>query len=85
MDTEASSTQGDIISTVGWIALGIAAWLVVALAMGVLIGRMIRRRDRQVPHRAEPSAPPGVPSHTQDPDGSVDVPRVAGRGTPPRD
>jgi hypothetical protein len=26
-----------------------AAWLVVATAVGVLVGRMIRERDRQVP------------------------------------
>jgi hypothetical protein len=28
-----------------------AAWLVVATAVGVLVGRMIRERDRQVPPR----------------------------------
>jgi hypothetical protein len=41
--------QGVAISTLGWILLAAAAWLVVATAVGLLVGRMIRERDRQVP------------------------------------
>ena len=69
MDTVAISGQGVVISTIGWIAIGVAAWLVVALVVGVLIGRMIRRRDAQVPRGVEPSeAPqqPDVPAPTPD-------------------
>ncbi len=36
----------------GWIAWGIvvlAAWLVVATCVGMLLGRVIRQRDHQVP------------------------------------
>jgi hypothetical protein len=36
-----------------------AAWLAVAAVVGVLIGRMIRERDRQVPPAPEP--PPASP------------------------
>ena len=50
--------------------MGAAAWLVVATAVGLLIGRMIRERDRQVP-------PPGdAPAPTAD----RPSPRVEGRG-----
>ena len=43
-----------------WITWGIAAlavWVVVAALVGVLLGRVVRRRDRQVP-TVEPSALP---------------------------
>jgi hypothetical protein len=44
-----------------------AAWVVVATAVGVLVGRMIRERDRQVPPAPEqPTATGGegdVPKH----------------------
>lgn len=36
-----------------WVALAGAMWTVVAVGVGVLIGRMVRRRDRQIP-RDEP-------------------------------
>jgi hypothetical protein len=41
-----------------WIVVGVAAWMVVAAIVGVLIGRMIRQRDRQVPkgHGTTPAA-----------------------------
>ena len=44
-----SRDQGAVINTLGWIIVVGAAWLVVATAVGVLVGRMIRERDRQVP------------------------------------
>jgi hypothetical protein len=47
-------TRGDVISTLGWILSGIAAWLAVAAVLGVVIGRTIRLRDRQ-----QPEPPPG--------------------------
>ena len=43
------ASEGVVISTFAWIAIGVAAWLVVAVLVGLLIGRMIRGRDRQVP------------------------------------
>lgn len=68
MDTVATSTQGVNISTVGWIAIGVAAWLVVALIVGVLIGRMIRRRDSQIPGGSTPPPQPQVPAPAPSPD-----------------
>jgi hypothetical protein len=37
------------ISTLGWIVVGVTAWLVVAVVVALLIGRVIRARDEQVP------------------------------------
>ena len=48
------------------------AWLVVAAVVGLLVGRMIRERDRQVP-----SAPDAAPAPRTD-EGAR--PRVMGRG-----
>jgi hypothetical protein len=36
-------------STAVWIGLGVAAWLCLAVVVALWIGRMIRRRDAQVP------------------------------------
>lgn len=84
METWSTSSQGAVISTVAWIVVGIAAWLVVAAVVGILIGRMIRRRDRQVPGDSTHSPSAGVPSPTPDQDGTLDEPRVVGRGRRPR-
>ncbi|MHA6621766.1 hypothetical protein [Pseudonocardia sp. DLS-67] len=44
-----------------------AAWVVVAAVVGVLVGRMIRERDRQVPPAPDPPTATGrekdVPRH----------------------
>lgn len=44
-----------------------AAWVAVAAVVGVLVGRMVRERDRQVPPEPEPPAATGpekdVPRH----------------------
>jgi hypothetical protein len=58
----------------------VAAWLVVALVVGVVIGRTIRNRDRQVP--SDPAAPiTGIPTPTAEQDPDKRLPRVVGRGT----
>ena len=54
----ASRAEGVTISTFAWIAVGVAAWLVVAALVGLLIGRMIRGRDRQVPRMLRSSPAP---------------------------
>jgi hypothetical protein len=62
-----ASDPGVVISTLGWILVGVAAWLVVATAVGMVIGRTIRLRDRQV--FDEPDGPDRPPPHgipTQD-------------------
>jgi hypothetical protein len=71
-----NGARGVIISTVMWIVVGVAAWMVVAAVVGVLIGRMIRQRDRQVPAR-EPA--PGAPTRVIGSDGSR-LPPAVGRG-----
>jgi hypothetical protein len=69
-----------VISTLGWILIGVAAWLVVALVVGVVIGRTIRNRDRQVP--GDHVAPiTGIPAPTTEQDPAKRLPRVVGRGT----
>jgi hypothetical protein len=50
----APATRGAVISTLSWIIVVAAAWLAVATAVGVLIGRVIRERDRQVPRPPDP-------------------------------
>ncbi len=50
------------ISTFGWILIGVAIWLVVATVVGVLIGRMLRQRDRQVPRDDSATPVCGIPA-----------------------
>jgi len=44
-----------------WIGLGVAVWLTLATVTAVLVGRVLSRRDAQVPADATP-----VPVVTQD-------------------
>lgn len=48
----------------GWVVAVTVGWCVLAVAVAVVVGRVVRLRDRQVPHReprrARP-APPGPP------------------------
>jgi hypothetical protein len=73
-----------VIGALGWIIVGLIAWLVVAAVVGVLIGRMIRLRDRQVPH-GDPSPFPGLPVRPTEPGRAQDhPPRVGGHDRPRR-
>lgn len=59
--------SGFVISALGWVLIGVAAWLVIAVAVGVTIGRMIRLRDRQVGEEAAPPPPaPDIPVQTSE-------------------
>ena len=65
-----------------WILLGLLVWVVVAVLVALLIGRIVRRRDSQVPD----DAPGRTPADPQDP-ASPTIPRpVSGsdRTPPPR-
>lgn len=42
-------------SVLTWIIVGAIAWMAVAAVVGVLVGRAVRMRDRQVP-RDQPQA-----------------------------
>ncbi|HZG90112.1 MAG TPA: hypothetical protein VEZ42_07845 [Pseudonocardia sp.] len=55
-----ADNRGVVITTLGWILIGIGAWLVVATLVGMLIGRAIRLRDRQVADDVGPGADPDV-------------------------
>lgn len=43
-----------------WIGLGVLVWIVLAIGVALLIGRIVRQRDRQVPGDA-PGAPTSEP------------------------
>jgi Flp pilus assembly protein TadB len=43
--------SGVVVSWVGWVGVGLLAWVAVALVVGVLLGRMFRRRDLQARER----------------------------------
>ncbi|MCE0761562.1 hypothetical protein LWC35_01320 [Pseudonocardia kujensis] len=45
-------------SVAGWIVVGVLAWVAVALVVAVLVGRMVRLRDRQVPEDPLPRPAP---------------------------
>ncbi|GAA0908794.1 hypothetical protein [Pseudonocardia zijingensis] len=57
--------EGAVIGTLGWVIVVAAAWLAVAAGVGVLVGRLIRERDRQVPPSPEP--PPATRRGPADP------------------
>jgi hypothetical protein len=44
-----------IITVVEWVFVAVAAWCVVAVGVGLLIGRAVRMRDRQVPRTDRPA------------------------------
>jgi hypothetical protein len=41
-----------------WVGVGLAIWLSLALVLALLIGQVVRRRDKQVPRPDEFSANP---------------------------
>jgi hypothetical protein len=58
--------------TAVWIGLGVAAWLCLAVVVALWIGRMVRRRDEQVPPLAQrdPADPRG-PKRSRGADGDA--------------
>lgn len=48
-----------------WIGAVLVAWVVVAIAVALLLGRVVRHRERQVPRSP---APPPVPRPRTPPD-----------------
>ncbi|GAA1868973.1 hypothetical protein GCM10009836_56880 [Pseudonocardia ailaonensis] len=59
-------------SVAGWIVVGVVAWVAVALVVALLVGRMVRLRDRQVPEPPAPAVPRRV---EQDPTWRAPEPR----------
>lgn len=69
---------------IGWVVLVVGAWSVAAVVVGVLVGRVVRLRDRQVPWAADLRvtgipAPRCAPDSQRHPDG---VPGRDGRRDP---
>ncbi len=85
MDNVLTSSQGVVISAVGWIITGVVAWMAMALVVAVLVGGMIRRRDRQVPTDTPRRTARGHSEPVPEQRGPVRVPGVAGRDRRHRD
>ncbi|MDQ4119522.1 MAG: hypothetical protein M3235_21565 [Actinomycetota bacterium] len=69
-----------------WILLGLAVWVALGTVVALLVGRMVRRRDAQVPHDAAGEATGSLP----EPRDGTDRPSLEGSGrrrpgTPPLD
>jgi len=54
------------LSVLAWVIVVAIAWLAVATVVGVLVGRAVRMRDRQVP-RDHPHIPDDVPEPRRSP------------------
>ena len=52
---------------IAWIAVALTVWVAVAAVVGVLLGRMVRRRDRQVPDGDAVEVFPSVRAPADDP------------------
>lgn len=48
--------EGVAVSAIAWIGVGAALWVVVAVPLALLVGRVIRGRDEQVPAVAVPTS-----------------------------
>ena len=69
--------QGVKVAVLVWIVAGAVAWAVLAVAVAVVLGRVVRLRDRQVPlpppRRCGPGFPPtGIPAPRRAPDPAAD-------------
>lgn len=67
----------------GWVVAVTVGWCVLAVAVAVVVGRVVRLRDRQVPHRgshgARPAPPvPPIPSPRASMDPAVERDREPG-------
>ncbi|MHA6785618.1 hypothetical protein ACVGOW_32160 [Pseudonocardia saturnea] len=63
---------------IGWVVLVVGAWSVAAVAVGVLVGRVVRLRDRQVPRSVDLRIT-GIPAPRCAPDSQPDPDAVPGR------
>lgn len=66
-------------SVIGWVVLVVGAWSAAAVIVGVLVGRVVRLRDRQVP-RSTDLPITGIPAPRRAPDSQPDPDVVPGRG-----
>lgn len=59
----------------GWVAVVVAGWSALACGVAVVIGRVVRLRDRQVPERPRPSGGIPAPRRSVDPAADRDLER----------
>jgi hypothetical protein len=52
---------------IAWIVVALAVWVAVAAVVGVILGRAVRRRDRQVPGGDPVEVFPPAPAPAEDP------------------
>jgi hypothetical protein len=52
---------------IAWVAFAVALWVAVAVLVGVLLGKVVRRRDRQVPDGDPVEVFPPAPAPAEDP------------------
>jgi hypothetical protein len=52
---------------IAWVAVALAVWVAVAAVVGVLLGRVVRRRDRQVPDGDAVDLSPPAQAPAEDP------------------
>jgi uncharacterized membrane protein len=69
-----------------WILLGLVLWVALGIVVAVIIGRMVRRRDAQVPNDAADDTTGPLP----EPRNGTDIPSLEGSsrrppGAAPRD
>ena len=60
-----------MIVTVEWVLVAVLGWCAVAVVVGLLVGRAVRMRDRQVPRTDDPTPAPAtdpVPERDQESD-----------------
>ncbi|TCK20072.1 hypothetical protein [Pseudonocardia endophytica] len=59
-----------------WILLGLAVWIALGVVVAVIVGRMVRRRDAQVPHDVVGDVTGSLP----EPRDGTDRPSLEGTG-----
>jgi hypothetical protein len=52
---------------IAWVAVALAVWVVVAAVVGLLLGRVVSRRDRQVPESDAVEVFPSARAPAEDP------------------
>ncbi len=57
-------------AALGWVVVVLVGWCVVAVAVGLLVARVIRLRDCQVPHPERPVT--GIPAQRRASDPALD-------------
>lgn len=77
LGTRRSVRKERVITTVGWVLVGMAIWVIAGLGVGIVVGRVVRQRDRQRPADPPPPPEPGsVPVQSRRPHPTEQRPRT---------